>query len=62
MKALPERVVESSYTLSGKLILSKFSGDTEVGGVSDRAHGCPLFLRDLDRLENWAERYLIKFD
>jgi len=41
--------------------LSEFADDTKLGGVADTVEGCAAIQRDLDRLENWAERNLVKF-
>ncbi|GAB0192698.1 mitochondrial enolase superfamily member 1 [Grus japonensis] len=41
--------------------LSKFAGDTKLGGAADTAEGCAAVQRDLGRLENWAERNRMKF-
>lgn len=43
-------------------VLSKFADDTKPGGMTDRLYGCAVIQRDLEQLENWAERNLLKFN
>ncbi|GAB0208576.1 mitochondrial enolase superfamily member 1 [Grus japonensis] len=42
--------------------LSKFADDTKLGGVADTLEGCAAIQRDLDRLENWVERNIMKLN
>ncbi|GAB0193764.1 mitochondrial enolase superfamily member 1 [Grus japonensis] len=42
--------------------LSNFPDDTKLAGALDILDGCAATLRDLDMLEKWANRNLIKFN
>ncbi|PKU30051.1 rna-directed dna polymerase from mobile element jockey-like [Limosa lapponica baueri] len=42
--------------------LSKFPDDTKLGGVDDTPEDCAAIQYELDRLESWAERNLMKFN
>ena len=42
--------------------LSEFAEDTELGGVADTLEGFLTVQQDLDRLESWAERNLMRFN
>lgn len=40
----------------------KCAADTKRGGVSGRQDGCAAIVRDLERLETWSERHLMRSD
>ena len=42
--------------------LSKFADDTKLGGLDDTSEGCVTIHQDLDRLESWAGRNLMRFN
>ena len=41
--------------------LSKFADETKLGGVADPPECCATIQQDLDRLEIWVERNLMRF-
>lgn len=41
--------------------LRNFVDDAKLGGVSDTPEDCATIQQDLDRLESWAERNLMRF-
>lgn len=41
---------------------SLFSGGTKLGGVTDIPYSCAAIRRNLDRLEGWSKRNLMKFN
>ncbi|PKU41501.1 rna-directed dna polymerase from mobile element jockey-like [Limosa lapponica baueri] len=41
--------------------LSKFASEAKLGGVTDTPEGPAAIQRDLDRLEKWVDRNLMKF-
>ena len=42
--------------------LSKFADDLKLTGVADTLGGCAAIQQDLDRLESWEERNLMRFN
>lgn len=42
--------------------LSKVADDTKLRGEADTPEGCAAIHRDLDALEGWTERNLMKFN
>lgn len=44
------------------ITLSKFADNAQLVGVVDKPDSCAAIQGDLKRLEDWAERNLMKFD
>jgi len=42
--------------------LGKFADYTKLGEVADMTEGCSVIQWDLDRLESWPERNLMRFN
>ncbi|KAJ7417027.1 hypothetical protein BTVI_34004 [Pitangus sulphuratus] len=42
--------------------LSKFADDTKLGAVADTPEDCVAIQWDLDRMDNWMERNLMRFN
>ena len=42
--------------------LSEFADDTKLGRVEDTPAGCAAIQHDLDRLESWTQRNLMRFN
>lgn len=39
-----------------------FTDNTELEGIADASDECVAIQKDLNRLENWADRKFMKFD
>lgn len=42
--------------------LTSYANLTKLGGVTDRPDTCPTMQRDLDKVEKWIEKNLMKFN
>ena len=45
-----------------KSTFGKFAVDAKLGGVADTPEGCAAIQCDLDELESWEERNLMRFN
>lgn len=54
----------SNYDLDDSIesTLSKFANNMNLGGVADAPEGCAAIQQDLDSLERWVERNLMRFN
>ena len=43
-------------------LISKFADDTKIGGVADSDEDCQRIQQDIDRLENWVEKWQMEFN
>jgi len=53
---------QGQYCLISSLVTWMFTYDTKLGGVADTPEGCATSWGNLDRLEKWAYRKLLKFN
>jgi len=51
----------SSLMIWTECIFSNFADDMKLGRVAHAPDECPAIERNLDRLENWMERKVVKF-
>ncbi|KAJ7414414.1 hypothetical protein BTVI_41143 [Pitangus sulphuratus] len=45
-----------------RCLLSKFADDTKLGGVADTSEYCAVLQKNLNTLEKWTEKNLLKFN
>lgn len=54
-------LVTSSLTTWTECTLGKLADDMKLGRVAHAPDGCAAIQRNLERLENWKERNMLKF-
>ena len=43
-------------------LISKFADDTKIGRVADSDEDCQRIQQDIDRLENWVEKWQMELN
>lgn len=50
------------WVMGAECTLSKFGDNIKLGGVAGTSEGCTAIQKNLDRLESWAGRILMRFN